>query len=31
VETAEEFTDTQLEAAVDYLLGEPVIETETIE
>jgi carboxyl-terminal processing protease len=27
VETAEEFTDTQLEAAVDYLLGQPVIES----
>jgi carboxyl-terminal processing protease len=29
VETAEEFTDTQLQAAIDYLLGKPVIETET--
>jgi carboxyl-terminal processing protease len=28
VETPEEFTDTQLEAAVDYLTGQPVIETE---
>ena len=27
VETAEEFADTQLEAAVDYLTGQPVIET----
>jgi carboxyl-terminal processing protease len=27
VETAEEFTDTQLEAAIDYLTGQPVIET----
>ena len=28
VESPEEFTDTQLEAAIDYLLGESVIETE---
>lgn len=28
VENPEEFTDTQLEAAVDYLLGQPVIESE---
>ena len=26
VETAEEFTDTQLQAAIDYLLGNPVIQ-----
>lgn len=29
IQNAEEFADTQLEAAIDYLMGEPVIETES--